>query len=68
MNQMQRPNAVKQAMQSMEMEGFIFSQADKNIFQKLASGEIDHEEIRSLAALKIEKWKTESPESFYSTK
>ena len=65
---MQRPDALKQAMQSMEMEGFIFNQADKNLFKKLSNGEINHKDIRNLAASKIEKWKIESPESFCSTK
>ena len=67
-NQMQRTDAVKQAMQSMEMEGFIFSQADKDLFKKLSTGEINHENIRNLATSKIAKWKIESPESFCSTK
>ena len=65
---MQRPDALKQAMQSMEMEGFIFNQADKNLFKKLSNGEINHKDIRNLAASKIAKWKIESPESFCSTK
>ena len=65
---MQRLDAVKQAMQSMEMEGYIFNQSDKDILQKLANGEIDHEEIRSFAASKIARWKIKNPESFCSTK
>jgi hypothetical protein len=65
---MKRSDAVKQAMQSMEIEDFIFNQTDKDIFKKLANGEIDHQKIRNLAASKVTKWKRESPESFYSTK
>jgi hypothetical protein len=52
----------------MEMEGFIFNQADKNLFKKLSNEEINHKDIRNLAAPKIAKWKIESPESFCSTK
>lgn len=61
---MKRADAVKQAIQSMEMEGFIFNQDDKEIFKKLADGKIDHEEVRHVAASKIANWKTKNPEAF----
>lgn len=61
---MDRKKAVKAAMASMEMEGFNFTPEEKALFDKLAKGEITTDDVKKLAAEKLEKWKQESPQSF----
>ena len=61
---MDKKTAVKSAMASMEMEGFIFTLEEKKMFDQLINGEITYSDIDKIILAKIAKWKNESPESF----
>lgn len=61
---MNRKAAVQQSIHSMEMEGFVFSNEDKAIFEKLAKGDISHADVRKIAAEKLKRWQKENPEAF----
>lgn len=61
---MNRKEAVQGAMASMRMEGFIFTEEEEAMFEKLANGEISHDDVIKIADELIKRWQKESPESF----
>jgi len=61
---MDNKTAVKRAMASMEMEGFVFTQEEKELFAKLERGEISSDDIRNILFQKVVEWKKINPEHF----
>ena len=61
---MDKAKAVKEVIASMEMEGFVFTEEELAIFEKIEKGEMSSDDLRRLAEAKIAKWKKESPETF----
>ncbi len=61
---MNRKEAVQQAIHSMELEGFVFTEEEQSVFEKLANGEISCDDVRKIAAEKLAQWKKEKPEIF----
>lgn len=61
---MTRKQSVKYAMHSMELEGFVYTEEEKALFDRLANGEIEPEDIRKFAAEKLAKLRKEKPEAF----
>lgn len=61
---MDKKRAVKSAMASMEMEGFVYTEEEKSVFDKLGKGEITGGDIREMVAKKVAKLKIDRPECF----
>lgn len=65
---MNRKEAVKSVIASMEMEGFVFTEEELATFEKIKNGEMSSDDLRKLAADKIARWKIECPECFVTKK
>ena len=65
---MSRAKAVESAMASMKMEGFIFTDEELAIFEKLANKEISYDDVKKIAVEKIKHWKKENPDFFTTEK
>ncbi|GMB02271.1 antitoxin VbhA family protein [Pelosinus sp. IPA-1] len=61
---MDRKKAVEEAIASLKMEGFVFTEEELALFDRYAKGEISSDDIRKNTYEKIARWKIESPESF----
>lgn len=59
-----RKESVKYAMHSMELEGYVYTEAEKELFDRLAKGEIEPEDIRKFADEELARLKREKPEVF----
>lgn len=65
---MDREKAVRGAIRSTEMEGFVFTEKEKADFNKLAKGEISYEEMLKKSDESLERLKREKPEAFLEEK
>lgn len=61
---MNRKEAVKGAIASVEMEGFVFTKEQKDILAKLAKGEINHNDVLNYVKIGVKKLRKEHPEIF----
>jgi hypothetical protein len=65
---MDREKAVRGAIRSTEMEGFVFTEMEKADFDKLAKGEISYEDMLKKSDVSLERLKREKPEAFLEEK
>lgn len=61
---MTRKEAIKRAMSSMMLEGFVYTLEEKEIFEKIGDGELDMDYIDQFVEKKLEQLRKERPEIF----
>jgi len=61
---MNKSDSVRYAMHSMELEGFIFTEEDKIMWEKVAKGELSTEDVRKKADEFIKLTREKFPEKF----
>jgi uncharacterized membrane protein len=61
---MDRAKAVAGAMASMRMEGFVYTDEEIILFDRLAKGEISCDDVRKIADEEVRICKIEHPEYF----
>ena len=57
-------DAYRKAMASMEIEGFKYTDEEREIFRKLDAGEMTDDEFRQIVNDKLTKLRIERPEIF----
>jgi hypothetical protein len=61
---MNRKEAVQGAVASVEMEGFVFTKEQKGILERLAKGEINHNDVLNYVKIGVRELRRERPELF----
>ena len=61
---MDRAKAVEGAMASMRMEGFVYTDEEIILFEKLANGEISHAELRKIFDEQLKNMRKDNPQFF----
>ena len=61
---MNRKQAVKEAIASMEMSGFVFTEEELALFNRYAKGEISSDDIKKFADDRLKQLQIEHPEYF----
>ena len=61
---MSRKEAIRDAIANAELEGYLLTRKQKEVFKKLANGELSYEDVDKIIEKEIENLRKTRPEAF----